>query len=296
MDFEKNIANFLKKQLGLKQINLERPSSEKMGDYSLPCFKIGSNPVKEAKTLKSKLKKPNYISKIEAVGPYLNFFIKESTLLKKTISQVITKNKNYGHKKQTKKVVVIASPGPNPNNPLHRGHVRNMLLGNSLIELNKAVGNNAIRVDIINDRGIHICKSMFAYLNYGKNKAPDKKSDHFVGDYYVLYEKKAKLNKKLNEELSKLLVKWEQKDKKVTDLWKKLNRWGVEGINKTYKRFGTKIDKTYFESNHYGLGKKIIDEGLTKGLFQKDEKGNIIVDLKSGFNYKGGIVFKVYSK
>ncbi len=139
----------------------------------------------------------------------------------------------------------------------------------------------------MNDRGIHICKSLLAYQKFGKNKKPNKKPDHFVGNYYVLFDKKSKQNPKLNDELSELLLKWEKKDRKTIATWKKMNSWAMKGINQTYERFGVKIDKAYFESEYYEGGKEIIKKGIKNKIFKKDENKNIIIDLeKQGLGKK----------
>tara|TARA_Y100000034_G_C6899715_1_gene415656 strand:+ start:1190 stop:2863 length:1674 start_codon:yes stop_codon:yes gene_type:complete len=281
MHFQKEIVKLLKKKSNIKNPILEIPPNPELGDYSFPCFKLGKNPTEESNKLRNKIKKPEFISDIKTMGPYLNFFIDKSKLTENVLLASYSAGKEYGHKKNNKKVVVIESPGPNTNKPLHLGHIRNMVLGNSLTNLNKLMGNKTIRVDIVNDRGIHICKSMLAYKKFGKNKKPNKKTDHFVGDYYVLYDKKSKTNKSLEKELNETLVRWEKNDKPTKKLWKLMNYWAVKGIKETYKRFGTKIDKYYFESKYYTKGRKIILKGLKKKLFQKDEKGNTIIDLNN---------------
>lgn len=280
MNFKEEIIKILSKELKSKNIYLEIPPDQKLGDYSFPCFKIGKDPKKEAIKLKNKIKKPKFISEIKTVGPYLNFFLDRSKITEKVLLEIYDQGEKYGHKPKSKKTVIIESPGPNTNKPLHLGHIRNMLLGNSLTNLNKTIGNKTIRVDIVNDRGVHICKSMLAYKKFGKNKKPNKKPDHFVGDFYTLYDKKLKKDKSLEEELSNMLVKWEERDKQTIKLWKTMNEWAIKGIKETYKKFDTKIDKYYLESKHYKKGKKIVLEGLKKKIFQKDEKGNIIANLK----------------
>jgi len=181
--------------------------------------------------------------------------------------------------KKIKKTVLIESPGPNTNKPLHLGHLRNMSLGISLSNIYNFLGYNVKNVDVINDRGIHICKSMLAYKKFGKNKEPDKKSDHFVGDYYVLFNKKLKDDPNLEKESQDLLEKWEKNEKETRDLWKKMNKWAVSGMFETYKRFGIRIDKPYFESDTYLKGKEIVMDGLKKGIFEKDDDENVVVDL-----------------
>jgi arginyl-tRNA synthetase len=284
MDFKVELNNFLIKELKLKNIILEVPNHSKLGDFAFPCFVLSKqkkkSPILIAQELEKSLKKPKYISHVIANGPYLNFFIDKNYLSKLTLEKILKEKKEYGQGKKSKHTILIESPGPNTNKPLHLGHVRNMLLGNTLVNLNKKIGNNTFQVNIMNDRGIHICKSMLAYKKFGKSKKPNKKSDHFVGDFYVLYNKEVKKNPKLEEELNEMLLKWESKDKATMDLWKKMNKWALDGFKDTFKRFGTKIDKNYYESKFYKKGKDIISKGLEKGIFEKDELGNIIIDLK----------------
>ena len=291
MNFKQEITKLIQKETNLKEIRLETPPSKEMGDYSFPCFQLSKqkkkSPLEISKELEKKLKnkKNNFI--IQSNGPYLNFFIDFSQLTKEILNKIYKEKDKFGSLKPTNKTVLIESPGPNTNKPLHLGHVRNILIGNSLVNLNKRMGNKTSRVDIVNDRGIHICKSLLAYQKFGNNKEPNKKPDHFVGDYYMLYNKKFKQNPKIENELSEILLKWEHKDKKTRSTWKKMNNWAIEGINQTYARFGAKIDKVYLESNYYEGGKEIINKGIKNKIFKKDKTGNIIIDLtKQGLDKK----------
>ncbi|MBL7147311.1 MAG: arginine--tRNA ligase [Nanoarchaeota archaeon] len=274
MDFKNKIIDLLKKETNLKQITLEIPPSESFGDYSFPCFQLSKqlkkSPNQIAENLSKKLK-AQFIEKIETKGHYLNFFIKKELITK----EVLTKPKSLPKKNKT---ILIESPGPNTNKPLHIGHLRNIALGISLSNIFKTLGNKTINVDIINDRGIHICKSMLAYKLYGKNKEPNKKPDHFVGDFYVLYSKKQ--SKESEKQIQEMLVKWENKDPETIKLWKKMNDWAIKGIYQTYKEFGLKIQKTYYESQHFNKGKKIVLDAYKKGLFEKDKEGAIIYNLE----------------
>jgi arginyl-tRNA synthetase len=276
MVFEREIKNILKKLTKLKEVPLEKPPSN-LGDYAFPCFilskKLKKKPHDIAKDLAKKIKKDKIISKVEVKGPYLNFFIKKDLYVEEVLKQKIFFNK-------TKKTVVIESPGPNTNKPLHLGHIRNGLLGLSLRNLLKKTGNKVINVDIINDRGIHISKSMLAYQKYGKNQKPNIKKDHFVGKYYVLFNQKVKENPQLEKEAQELLKKWEKRDPKIMKLWKQMNEWCIEGMQQTYERLGLKIEKAYRESQHFDKGKKIVLAAFKKGVFKKDPEGAIIIDLE----------------
>jgi arginyl-tRNA synthetase len=169
---------------------------------------------------------------------------------------------------------------PNTNKPQHLGHVRNDLLGMSISNILQWVGYKVIKANLINDRGIHICKSMLAYQKWGNNQEPDVKSDHFVGKYYVMFSQKAKEDPKLEDEVKELLKKWEAGDKETLNLWKKMNEWCVKGFEQTYKDLGVDFDKVYYESQIYESGKKIVLDALEKDVFKKDKKGAIVAELE----------------
>ncbi len=173
---------------------------------------------------------------------------------------------------------------PNTNKPLHLGHVRNCVIGESVSNILKFNGSNLTKACLVNDRGIHICKSMLAYQKWGEGKLPDIKSDFFVGKYYVMFAKKAAesavVEKELEDEAQLLLQKWEQCDKNTIKLWKRMNSWVYKGFGETYKSLGVKFDKYYYESQMYKEGKDIIMDGLNRGKFIKDETGAIIADLE----------------
>ena len=255
MNFKDKLTKELEKQLK-QEVNLRPTPSPEFGDYAL----FLKNPNKKIKS--------NLIKKTEVKGNYLNIFINKTKFIEETLKDI---NKDYGKSKENK-TILIESPGPNTNKPLHIGHLRNMALGISLSNMLNYLGNKIINVDIINDRGIHICKSMLAYKLYGKNQQPNKKPDHFVGDYYVLYSQKNIPDERAQE----MLIKWEKGDKETIALWKKMNKWAIEGMHQTYKEFGLNIKKTYYESQHYSKGKDIVLKGLQEGLFQKDKEGIII--------------------
>ncbi|HJX05659.1 MAG TPA: arginine--tRNA ligase, partial [Candidatus Nanoarchaeia archaeon] len=193
----------------------------------------------------------------------------------------------YGSWPLRKEKVMVEYPAPNTNKPLHLGHVRNMLLGNSICNILAFAGYQAIPVDLVNDRGVHICKSMLAYQKWGKNKQPDKKSDHFVGDFYVMYSKKEKEHPELEKEIQEMLRKWEAGDKEIFELWNKMRKWALDGFKQTYALFDVYHKKVYYESEIYQHGKEIILDGLKRGVFSKDEKGAIVADLeKDGLGKK----------
>jgi len=283
MDFKKQIETILKRETKLKEIPLEIPNNPDFGDYAFPCFilskKLRKSPIDIAKDLQ-KIKIPKSIEKVEARGPYLNFFINKSIFIEGTIKKILKEKDNYGKSKPSKEIILIESPGPNTNKPLHLGHLRNMVLGISISKIQEAAGKKAINVDIINDRGIHIAKSALAYKKFGKNKKPNKKSDHFVGDYYILYSKKLKQHPELENEAQEMIRKYEAGDKQTINLFNKMNKWAINGFKETYNRVGINIKKTYLESEHYKKGKSIVLKGLKDKTFKKDKEGNITINLE----------------
>ncbi len=277
MDFKKEIVRLLVKETKLPENEVLKvlavPPDSKLGDYAFPCFQLEGNPVEEAKKIKQNLKIPKFLSGVQTVGPYLNFYLNNSLLAEETLGKI---DNNYG-KGKNKKKIVIEYCGPNTNKPLHLGHLRNMALGKAMCNLLSFEGNKVYPVNIVNDRGIHICQSMLAYQKWGKGKDPDKKSDHFVGDYYVKFSQEAKKDKKLNEEAQAMLVQWELKDKEIRKLWEKMNKWVLKGFAETYTRFGVSFEKEYLESEMYEKGKEMVQNSK---LFVKDEEGNWIVELE----------------
>jgi arginyl-tRNA synthetase len=267
------------------------PPSYEMGDYAFPCFfladKLESEPADIATELRSQIKKiPKGLEDIQTKGPYVNFFIDRKLLALSLIEAINSEKENFGkpepNKSKTKIRTMMEFPSPNTNKPLHLGHLRNMAIGESLSRIMKFNGEEVIRANLNNDRGIHICKSMAAYSMFGKGKTPKsakKKTDHFVGDFYVMFNEKSKKNEKLEIESHRMLQRWEQGDKKTLTLWKKMNEWALEGFQQTYKTFGIKHDVEFFESEIYQKGKEIIADGLKKEIFKKDKDGAILIDL-----------------
>ena len=288
MYMKRIIVDLLSKHINLEKEEIEKlieiPPSSELGDYAFPCFVLAEkekkNPIQISSELAGKIELPAEISQVKAVGAYLNFFVNKNFLAQKTIKEIIKQKENFGKPKKTKKEkIVIEFLSPNTNKPLHIGHLRNMAIGESVSRILESEGNRVIRTNLYNDRGIQICKSMLAYKKFGNNKKPNKKPDHFVGDFYVLFNKKVAENQDLEKEAQELLRKWEAKDKETFDLWKKMNSWAIKGIKDTYKKFGIKFDKDYYESKIYEKGKEIIQEGLRKGLFRKREDNAIVVNL-----------------
>ena len=239
------------------------------------------------------------VSKFNVVKGFLNLSIADAAWLNMLAD--IDKDDHYGEKSANEgsPLVMIEYSSPNTNKPLHLGHVRNNLLGWSLAQIMQANGNKVVKTNIVNDRGIHICKSMLAWLKYGNGETPEtsgKKGDHLIGDYYVAFDKhyreeikelmaqgmdeeKAKQEAPLIKEAHEMLVKWEQNDPEVRALWEKMNNWVYAGFDETYKKMGVGFDKIYYESQTYLKGKAKVEEGLAKGLFERHEDNSVWADL-----------------
>ncbi len=238
------------------------------------------------------------IQDFNVVKGYLNLQIKESFWM--DLLEQESDNEGYGlNPTQEEAPVLIEYSSPNTNKPLHLGHIRNNLLGHSVSQILKACGHPVVQVNLVNDRGIHICKSMLAWLKYGEGETPESsgmKGDHLVGKYYVVFDQHYKQEQKelmeqgLTEDEAKdkaplileareMLRKWEAGDQEVRELWAKMNGWVYAGFDQTYERLGIHFDKTYYESQTYLLGKSLVQEGLDKGAFYKHEDGSVRVDL-----------------
>ncbi|MCR4765878.1 MAG: arginine--tRNA ligase [Bacteroidaceae bacterium] len=239
------------------------------------------------------------VSAFNVIKGFLNLTIASSEWIDMLAD--INKQPEFGFKPVTDSspLVMIEYSSPNTNKPLHLGHVRNNLLGASLAKIMNANGNKVVKTNIVNDRGIHICKSMLAWLKWGNGETPEssgKKGDHLIGDYYVAFDKhykaeieqlmqqgmskeEAEANAPLIQEAHEMLVKWEKGDPETRALWEKMNSWVYAGFDETYKRMGVSFDKIYYESNTYIDGKKKVLEGLDKGLFFRKDDGSVWADL-----------------
>ena len=239
------------------------------------------------------------VEKFNVVKGFLNMSIGDGVWIE--LLDSIDADDSFGMKKATddSPLVMIEYSSPNTNKPLHLGHVRNNLLGWSLAKIMEANGNKVVKTNIVNDRGIHICKSMLAWQKWGNGETPEssgKKGDHLIGDYYVAFDKhyrdeikdlvaqgmdeeKAKQEAPLIKEAHEMLVKWEQNDPEVRALWEKMNSWVYAGFDETYKKMGVAFDKIYYESQTYLKGKAKVEEGLAKGLFERHEDNSVWADL-----------------
>src|SRR3989338_4011860 len=284
-EFKKDIVRIVSKTVQISESILEVPKDSKMGDFALPCFSLAKelkkSPDKIAKEIASASSPTDYISKIEAAGPYVNFFVNSAKFAELILIEISKLKNGYGKSLAGKdKIVMVEFSSPNTNKPQHLGHVRNNLLGMAISNILEFAGHKVIKANLINDRGIHICKSMLAYRLFGENREPNKKPDHFVGDFYVLFNEKVKENPELENEAYDMLKKWEEGDKEVLALWRKMNNWVYRGFNETYESLGIRFDITYYESNFYEKGKKIVEEALEKGIFAKNSEGAVVAPLE----------------
>ena len=295
-----------------KMLQLQKTRSEFEGNLTLVVFPFvkaaRKSPEQTAQEIGEYLvQNCTAVEKFNVVKGFLNLSIGDGAWLE--LLKAIDQDDHFGTKtaNEGSPLVMIEYSSPNTNKPLHLGHVRNNLLGWSLAQIMEANGNKVVKTNIVNDRGIHICKSMLAWLKYGNGETPEssgKKGDHLIGDYYVAFDKhyreevkeltaqlvadglaveqaeeKAKQEAPLIKEAHEMLVKWEQNDPEVRALWEKMNNWVYAGFDETYKKMGVSFDKIYYESQTYLKGKAKVEEGLAKGLFERHEDGSVWADL-----------------
>ena len=300
-------------QVPEKMVQLQETRAEFEGQLTLvvfPFLKMSKKaPEATAQEIGEQLvaKVPEVISKFNVIKGFLNLTINPAQWIE--LLESIQQNPTFGFTPVTEEspLVMIEYSSPNTNKPLHLGHVRNNLLGWALANVMQANGNKVVKTNIVNDRGIHICKSMLAWLKWGNGETPEtsgKKGDHLIGDYYVAFDKhyreevkelvaqgmdeeQAKQEAPLIKEAHEMLVKWEQNDPEVRALWKKMNEWVYAGFDETYKALGVSFDKIYYESETYLEGKEKVEEGLQKGFFYRREDGSVWADLtKEGLDEK----------
>lgn len=283
------------------QVNQTKPEFE--GDYSVVMFALVKQLKKSPDAIGEELGKhltdnyPQYFAKYGIIKGFLNLTVSDKYWQGLLLENY--ENASYGKKPSNGKRVVVEYSSPNTNKPLHLGHLRNNFLGWSTAEILKANGYEIIKTCIANDRGIHICKSMVSWLQFGNGATPQStgiKGDHFVGDYYVMFgdvqkkqmaeliekgmtKEEAEKEAPIMKEAQQMLVDWEAGKPDVMELWRKMNSWVYEGFDITYKRIGSDFDKLYYESETYILGKKLVQQGLEKGVFFKKEDGSVWIDL-----------------
>ena len=287
-----------------KMLQLQKTRSEFEGNLTLVVFPFvkaaKKSPEQTAQEIGQYLVEHcTAVEKFNVVKGFLNLSVGHGAWLQ--LLEAIDQDEHFGTKNahENSPLVMIEYSSPNTNKPLHLGHVRNNLLGWSLAKIMEANGNRVVKTNIVNDRGIHICKSMLAWQKWGNGETPEssgKKGDHLIGDYYVLFDKhyreeikqlvaqgmdeeKAKQEAPLIKEAHEMLVKWEQGDADVRALWEKMNSWVYAGFDETYQKMGVSFDKIYYESQTYLKGKAKVEEGLAKGLFERHDDGSVWADL-----------------
>ncbi|MFL2610254.1 MAG: arginine--tRNA ligase [Flavobacteriaceae bacterium] len=289
-------------QFETNNIELQQTKKEFEGDITLVIFpfvkELKMNPKEIAEKIGDYLVEINSIVSYNVVSGFLNLSVSDNHYL--DFFNSLKHNSDYGFSDTiSDEAVMVEYSSPNTNKPLHLGHIRNNLLGYSMSEIYKASGRKVYKTQIINDRGIHICKSMIAWLDYGNGETPastNLKGDKFVGDYYIKFdqvykkevealikngssEEDAKQNAPILLRAKEMLIKWESGDKEVVELWKKMNGWVYEGFEETYKNLGVDFDSYYYESDTYLLGKEFISSGLKSGVFYKKDDGSVWCDL-----------------
>ena len=287
-------------------IQLQKTKSDFEGDITLVVFPFTKTARKQPEVIGNEIgqwltENTDIVDKYNVIKGFLNLSISKDNWIS-TLNNIYN-DKKYGTKEETPEspLMMIEYSSPNTNKPLHLGHVRNNLLGYSISQIQKANGWKVVKTNIVNDRGIHICKSMLAWLKYGNGETPAStgmKGDHLIGKYYVEFDKhykaelkelqakgmsedEAKANSSLMKEAQAMLLKWEQNDPEIRNLWQMMNEWVYAGFDETYKRLGVDFDKIYYESNTYLEGKEKVEEGLKKGIFYRREDGSVWADLTS---------------
>jgi len=270
-------------------IVVETPPKPEMGDIAFPMFPFaralrkGPPQIAGEVAKRAAARAPAAAGTAAAAGPYVNVRLDPAGAIPGILQEIARQGAEYGRSPSLgASRVMLEFSCPNTNKPLHLGHLRNDAIGESLSRILLAAGATLRKVNLINDRGVHICKSMLAYQMFGGSSTPESegvKGDHFVGDYYVKYAEYAREHPEAEEQVRVLLRKWEEGDAEVVALWRRMNAWVVSGIEESYKRTGISFDKVYFESDIYKLGRSEILSGVDKGTFQKDPDGSVWVDL-----------------
>lgn len=270
-----------------ENVIVENPPKPELGDIAFPMFPyakvLKKSPASIAVLISDILSSDDNVNTYKPEGPYVNIRLGRENITKQTFSDVEEKKGSYGFNtsRQNEKIMVEFSC-PNTNKPLHLGHLRNDSIGESISKILAFNGAVVSKVNLINDRGVHICKSMLAYREFGGGTTPESekiKSDHFVGKYYVEFDKWLKKNPEADKMARDMLLAWEKGDPEVRELWTKMNKWTVDGIEETYRKTGVSFDRIYYESQTYTAGRDEILKGLEKGVFYKDENNTVWVDL-----------------
>lgn len=267
-------------------LKLNYPPKVEFGDFVVECFPLAKqfrqSPAKIAESVATNIQPNELIQSVNAVGAYVNFKLHNSLIFGDVCAEIQT-HEAFGNSAAGQgRRVLVEYLSPNTNKPLHLGHIRNGVLGMGVSNLLEATGNAVTKANLVNDRGVHICKSMLAWKKWAEGATPEStetKGDHFVGDWYVRYDQEAKKNPLLQEEVRQMLRKWETSDPATLELWEMMNQWVYDGYDETYRKLGFLFDAFYYESKTYGLGKDLIRAGLDKGVFKQAESGAVIAPL-----------------
>jgi arginyl-tRNA synthetase len=268
-------------------LELVFPPDMQLGHFAVGCFPLAKplrkSPAEIAQGLAAAIAADETIEKAAAAGPYVNFTLSNKAFFGEALAGILSKAERYGDSRDGEgRRVMVEYLSPNTNKPLHLGHLRNAALGIAVSRLAEASGHPVVKSIVINDRGVHICKSMLAWARFGAGATPESagvKGDHFVGRWYVRYAVESEKDPGLEQQIQEMLKKWEAGDPETLALWKKMNAWVYDGFTETYRRFGMDFDVFYYESDTYKLGKDVISEGLAKGVFLRDERGNTVYPL-----------------
>ncbi|MBA4849287.1 arginine--tRNA ligase [Emticicia sp. BO119] len=308
MNIELSLKSAIKQALSAlfqveEEVILQPTKSDFEGNYTYVVFalvkQLRKSPADIANAIGEYLKtNTTYIKNYNVVQGFLNLVLADEVWF--DILNGILADENFGILPKNNQSVMVEYSSPNTNKPLHLGHLRNNFLGFSVSKILEANGYDVVKTCLVNDRGVHICKSMWAYQQFGNGETPESsgiKGDHLAGKYYVIFDKhyksevaalmqegmseeEAKKNAPAIKAVQEMLIKWEQGDKETVALWRKMNDWVFAGFNETYQKIGVSFDKTYYESNTYLLGKDLVEEGLLSGIFFKKENGSVWIDLK----------------
>ncbi|MFO7822237.1 MAG: arginine--tRNA ligase [Lentisphaeria bacterium] len=306
-ELEQHLAQVFNAQA--PEISVERPPENFEGDITVNCFRLArdlrTNPMQIAEKAGEFCGGHSDVTNVEVVKAFVNVALNSAAVFRDAVADEKALMADTLLPAAERRRIVIEFSAPNTNKPQHLGHVRNNSLGQALVSILKKAGHDVIPVNLVNDRGIHICKSMLAYDRWGDGETPEvtgKKGDHFVGDYYVKFDQELKrqvnelrkahpeLIDKTDDELfleteigratQEMLQAWENNDNKVRELWRTMNSWVLAGFNKTYERMGVYFDKTYLESETYGHGRELIEKHLDEGIFRRRDDGAVVIDLE----------------
>ncbi|MFH0955970.1 MAG: arginine--tRNA ligase [Candidatus Falkowbacteria bacterium] len=270
----------------LTELSLNYPPNVELGDFAIECFPLAKqlrkSPNQIAKDLAKAFSGQALIVEAKATGPYLNLKLSNQALFETACVEAISSGADFGKSELAADRIMVEYLSPNTNKPLHLGHMRNGCLGMAVSNILDATGSEVVKASLINDRGVHICKSMLAWQRWGQGATPEStgvKGDHFVGKWYVKYSQEAEKDVHLDEEVLEMLKRWEAGDEEILECWRMMNDWVYQGFGLTYDRLGLAFDKIFYESETYKLGKDIIAAGVGKSVFLKDAQGNTVFNL-----------------